>query len=80
MSTYPRGVHLPYLRAWRHYRLLTQEELARRARLTSVTVSHAENGHGVSIVTAGRLARALRAPSRESLLQPPPEVSHGQAR
>ncbi len=56
---YRRGISLPALRAWRRARLLTQAELARRARVARETVSAAERGQPVKITTAARLARAL---------------------
>jgi transcriptional regulator with XRE-family HTH domain len=66
-------ITLPHLRAWRLSRLLSQAELARRAHLTPETISHAETGRQVSVITAGRLARALRI-EREALLQPPTQA------
>lgn len=59
------GVTVPRLRALRKMRLWTQRELARRADLTEVTVSHAENGKPVRFATARKLADALGiAPER----------------
>jgi transcriptional regulator with XRE-family HTH domain len=65
-------VQLPYLKAWRLYRLLSQAELARRARVTPETVSNAERGRRVTFVTIGRLARALKV-ERAALLSSPPQ-------
>jgi transcriptional regulator with XRE-family HTH domain len=71
-------VTLPHLRAWRLSRLLSQAELARRARLTPETISRAENGRRITVVTARRLARALKI-EREALLSPPSQQQDAQA-
>jgi transcriptional regulator with XRE-family HTH domain len=61
------GVVLASLRAWRLHRVLSQDELAARARVARGTIQRAEHGLPVKVTTAARLARALRIP-REALL------------
>jgi DNA-binding XRE family transcriptional regulator len=65
-------VYLPRLRDWRISRLLSQGELADKAHLTRETISHAEAGRRVSLITAGCIAKALEI-KRAALLEPPPE-------
>lgn len=50
---------LPYLRAWRLHKLLTQDELAKAADVGRATVPRAESHNPVNAITAARLARAL---------------------
>lgn len=52
-------ISLPYLRAWRLHKLLTQDELAKAAGVGQATVPRAENNNPVNAITAARLARAL---------------------
>ena len=50
-----------YLRAWRRYRGLTQEQLAERAGISHSTVSRVENGESdLTRTTAAPLAAALK--------------------
>lgn len=65
-----RGVVVPSLNAWRQARLLTQDEMAQRARVTRRTVIRAEQGLPIKIMTVARLARALHI-SREALMKSP---------
>ena len=55
-----RGLALPYLRAWRLRRLLTQAELIEKSGVSRTTVVRAESAGGsVSIANIRRLADAL---------------------
>lgn len=47
------------LREWRQRRLLTQEELARKAGVGTVTIARIEGGAGARISTLRKLAEAL---------------------
>jgi transcriptional regulator with XRE-family HTH domain len=50
---------LPYLRAWRLQKVLTQDQLAEAAGVGAATVPRAEAGKPVNAITAAKLARAL---------------------
>jgi transcriptional regulator with XRE-family HTH domain len=50
---------LPYLRAWRLQKVLTQDQLAEKAEVGAATVPRAESGKPVNAITAARLAKAL---------------------
>lgn len=52
-------VRLPYLRAWRADKGLTQEELAAAADVARGTILRAEGGAAVNVRTVAKLARAL---------------------
>lgn len=54
------GVALPHLRAWRDYRLLTQVQLAQRARISPRALISIELGGNARVSTIQRLADALR--------------------
>lgn len=69
------GVVLPALKAWRLRRVLSQDELAARARVARGTIQRAEHGLPVKVTTAARLARVLRI-EREALLRTPPPEAH----
>ena len=61
-------MQVPRLRAVRERRLLTQGELAHRAKMSVVTVNHAERGlRNVRVSTVRRLAEALGVPAAELL-------------
>jgi transcriptional regulator with XRE-family HTH domain len=72
MSTPSSRILLPYLRAWRLYRVLTQEQLSAAAGLGTATVPRAESGSPVNAITAARLARALGITLKQ--LQSDPEA------
>lgn len=72
MAQDSRDIALPYLRAWREQRIMTQGELAERAGITSATISRIENGAGAKLRTIARLADALGI-SREQLIRSQPE-------
>lgn len=55
----PRGVVLPQLKAWRLYRLMTQEDLRVAAGVGITTVIRAEHGQPVSLANVRKLAAAL---------------------
>jgi transcriptional regulator with XRE-family HTH domain len=73
-TDYRRGLTLPYLRAWRLARVLTQGELAERAGVSLGTVSNAEHGQPVQIPNIARLAKALGI-DRVTLVNQSPELS-----
>ena len=73
------GVPVPYLRAWRIKRLMTQEELAARAGVSHNTISAAEHGRRVRLSSVARLARAMRI-ERADLVERPPEGPDGTGR
>ena len=53
------GIAVPYLRAWRLKRLLSQAELARRARVSTPVISRGEQGQRIKVTKAAKLARVL---------------------
>ena len=56
---------LPYLRAWRLARLLTQQQLATASTVGVATIIRAEQGGPVNAITAARLAAALEVSTRQ---------------
>jgi transcriptional regulator with XRE-family HTH domain len=62
---------LPFLRAWRLNKAMSQEELARVANLGVSTIIRAEQGARVNFLTIQRLAEALDI-QREQLLSQEP--------
>ncbi len=58
-------VHVPGLRGARVQALLTQAALARAAGVATQTITRAESGDRVSLLTAERLARALGVTVRQ---------------
>lgn len=67
-----RGIPLPYLRAWREWRGITQDELKDLSGVTVATISHIENGAPARLDTIRRLAEALKI-EREDLMRKQPE-------
>jgi transcriptional regulator with XRE-family HTH domain len=59
MAAKKSDILVPYLRAWRTDKGMTQEELAAAADVDRKTVLRAEAGGTVSVVTLAKLARAL---------------------
>ena len=55
----PQGTALPYAKAWRERRWLTQDDLAERAGVKRATVQRVERGGRVSAHTVRALAAAL---------------------
>ncbi len=53
------GMKTPQLRATREAKVLTQEELAKKAGVSRITVSRLENGHDAYPATIRKLATAL---------------------
>jgi DNA-binding XRE family transcriptional regulator len=51
---------LPSLRYWRIKRLMTQRQLAEKAGVATSTVAHGEQKYALSLLTAAKLAEALR--------------------
>jgi transcriptional regulator with XRE-family HTH domain len=66
-------IHVPHLRAWRVKALLTQAALAKQAGVAAQTITRAESGDRVSVLTAERLARALGVTMRQLREQAPEE-------
>lgn len=76
MPREPRAlrIRLDHLREWRHFCLLSQDELAESSGVAKSTISNLENGnHSANLATVGRLARGLGI-TRQALLSPPPEA------
>jgi transcriptional regulator with XRE-family HTH domain len=71
-SDYRYGLAVPYLRAWREARVLTQDELAEKSGVSAATISAAERGRSIQIPKIGRLAKALGI-DRVTLVHTPPE-------
>jgi transcriptional regulator with XRE-family HTH domain len=63
---------VPYLRAWRIARVLTQGELAAKSGVSVGTISAAEHGAPIQIPNIARLAKALGI-DRVTLVAMPPE-------
>lgn len=66
------GFTIPYLRAWRNHRIMSQKELAEKAGITEATVSRLETGGRVRYSTVAKLADALGI-TREQLLRSEPK-------
>jgi DNA-binding XRE family transcriptional regulator len=71
-SDFRYGVQVPYLKAWRMYRVLTQIELADRAHVHANTIRAAEGGRGVQITKIGKLSKALGVDRHTLVTTPPP--------
>jgi transcriptional regulator with XRE-family HTH domain len=63
---------VPSLRYWRIKRLMTQRQLAEKARVATSTVAHGEQAYALSLLTAAKLAEALGVSVR-ALQDTPPE-------
>jgi transcriptional regulator with XRE-family HTH domain len=67
-------VTLPYLRAWRLKRLLSQGELAEMGHVAKSTLARLEKGDQSAILrTVGKLAKALDI-TREQLVREDPDA------
>ena len=66
-------VKVPRLRALRQQRVLSQEELAKKAGVSPTTVNSVEGGADARYVTIRRLAEALGVPA-EDLVKPEEKV------
>jgi DNA-binding XRE family transcriptional regulator len=64
-------VVLATLRQWRARALLTQAQLADKAGVNLWTVTRAEAGQAVNVLTAERLARALDVSSKDLISKEP---------
>jgi transcriptional regulator with XRE-family HTH domain len=58
----PNRFSVPYLKAWRAARGMTQRELAQRAGCVEATVRRIEGGRMAQVLNAAELARALDVP------------------
>jgi transcriptional regulator with XRE-family HTH domain len=63
---------LPYLRAWREKRVMTQNELAERSGVSLSTIVRVEHGQAAIVSTVRRLADALKL-TRDQLVSEDPE-------
>lgn len=55
----PKGTALPYAKAWRECRWLTQEELEQQSGVKVATIRRVEHGENASLRTVRKLAGAL---------------------
>lgn len=69
--TTSRGIPLPYLRAWREWRGLLQDELAALSKVTQTTISRIERGAPARLDSIKKLAEALKI-TREELMRSEP--------
>lgn len=70
MPGHRNSLVLTYLRQWRAKALLTQVQLAEQAGLNPWTVTRAEAGQPVNVLTAERIARALGVSSKDLQREP----------
>jgi DNA-binding XRE family transcriptional regulator len=66
------GFALTYLRAWREWRVMSQAELARRAKVSKATVARIEGGQPAVFVTTDKLAKALEVTREQLVREGPP--------
>lgn len=66
----PKGVSVPSLGRIRMQRALSQDDLAKRAKLGRSTIARLEGGQVARYVTIRKLAAALRV-EPEDLMRPP---------
>lgn len=72
-----RGVALPYLRAWRLHRLMTQMELVEKSGVSKTTVVRAEAGDSpVNMANMRKLATALNI-TPDELVYSDPDAGEG---
>lgn len=74
-----KGTPLPYLRAWREWRGMSQEELSRKAEVTPATISRLENGAVARFGTIAKLATALQITREQLMRSDPSKELHGVA-
>lgn len=74
-----KGVKLPYLRAWREWRGISQEELKALSGVTVATISRIENGSPARFETIGKLSTALQITREQLLHTEPGKEIHGAA-
>ena len=76
-------VELPYLRAWRAYKLLTVRELAEASGVAYPTINLLENGkRAANLTTVGKLATGLGVTRQQLVREQPPRsgsISEGEA-
>jgi transcriptional regulator with XRE-family HTH domain len=68
---------LPYLRAWRYHRIMSQEELAERSGVSKATIVRAERPEQPQTVIAStirKLADALGVSREDLLYRDPPRA------
>ena len=66
-----RGLRVPYLRAWRKHNVMTQAQLAERAKVGRSTLTRAELGKPISIPNVQDLAKALGVDVQQLLHEDP---------
>ncbi|MBF6589883.1 MAG: helix-turn-helix transcriptional regulator [Ktedonobacterales bacterium] len=69
---------LPYLRAWRAYRVLSQRELQELSGVAKTTLIRVENGAPATTATIAKLATALNV-TREQLVREDPTQANTRA-
>jgi transcriptional regulator with XRE-family HTH domain len=68
------AVGLPYLKAWRLYRFMSQSELKDKTGIAISTISYLENGREqANTRTIGKLAEALGITREQLVRERPPE-------
>lgn len=73
-----RGVELPYLRAWRIHKAVSQSELITRTALARSTIARAETGkEAVSFPNIRKLAEALGISPEQLMRVDPDAPAHG---
>jgi len=65
-------VSLPYLRAWRVHRLMSQDELYKVTGVAKSTIVTLENGGHANLSTVGKLAAGLGVTRRQLVDDAPP--------
>lgn len=64
---------IPNLRAWRIYRLLSQDQLAKAAGVGEMTIHRLERGDNANELTVYKLAKGLGLSIQQLLTEAPPE-------
>ncbi len=73
MDRSPNGRVIPWCRAWRMYRVLTQSELAQAAGVHRDTVLNAEKGEEIRVGNIRKIAVALGITADQLVHEPPPK-------
>lgn len=64
-------IALPYLKAWRLHRLLSQDELSKSSGVAKSTLVRLENGGQANLSTTGKLATALNITRQQLVYEQP---------
>ena len=70
-----RGLVLPYLRAWRFHRMLSQMDLAERSGVSKPTIARAEAGERISFANIHKLATGLGITAERLRYEEPPKTT-----